>query len=135
MIKKFFQSWKKIFLTNYIKDHQVKIKIPYGYDLAKNIKGENKNFFWLRQLDPEFEKNIFLYYEDYEESELKNFYDVFNTEYPNIKRIRNKISKLFLTDSENSKIFMSIQDVYPINSKRINFNRKFFRRICRFMET
>tara|TARA_B100001778_G_scaffold299422_1_gene274188 strand:+ start:2015 stop:3121 length:1107 start_codon:yes stop_codon:yes gene_type:complete len=119
--KEIFSKLEKNISDKLFKDHQVKIKIPYGYDLAKNIKGENKNFFWLRQLDPEFEKNIFLYYEDYEESELKNFYDVFNTEYPNIKRIRNKISKLFLTDSENSKIFMSIQDVYPINSKRINF--------------
>ena len=98
-------------------DHGIKIKIPYGYDLAKN----SKNFFWLRQLDSEFEKNIFLYYEDYGESQLKNFYEVFNTEKPSIKGIRNKISKSYLRDSENSKIFMSIQDVFPIQSQKINF--------------
>tara|TARA_B110000003_G_scaffold99610_1_gene101761 strand:+ start:11696 stop:12802 length:1107 start_codon:yes stop_codon:yes gene_type:complete len=119
--RKIFSKLEKNISDKLFDDHQIKIKIPYGYDLAKNIKGENKNFFWLRQLDSEFEKNIFLYYEEYEESELKNFYDVFNADEPNIKRIRNKISKSFLKDSENSKIFMSIQDVFPITSKKISF--------------
>ena len=41
-------------------DHNIKIKIPYGYDLAKSINEENSNFFWLRQLDLEYDKNIFL---------------------------------------------------------------------------
>jgi len=119
--REIFSKQEKNISDKLFEDHQIKIKIPYGYDLAKNIKGKNKNFFWLRHLDPEFEKNIFLYYEDYEESELKNFYGVFNTDNPNIKSIRNKISKLYLTDSENSKIFMSIQGVFPIISKNINF--------------
>lgn len=102
-------------------DHNIKIKIPYGYDLAKSINEENSNFFWLRQLDLEYDKNIFLYYEDYSNSELKNFYDVFNSSDINIKPIRAYISKKFLRDSEKSKIFMDIQDVFPIQSNKINF--------------
>lgn len=119
--RKIFSKMEKNISDKLYEDHQIKIKIPFGYDLAKNSISKIRNFFWLRHLDPEFEKNIFLYYEDYEESQLKNFYDVFNTDNPNITRIRNKISKLFLKDSENSKIYMSIQDVFPINSKKINF--------------
>ncbi len=102
-------------------DHNIKIKIPYGYDLAKSINEENSNFFWLRQLDLEYDKNIFLYYEDYSNSELKNFYDVFNSSDINIKPIRAYISKKYLRDSEKSKIFMDIQDVFPIQSNKINF--------------
>ena len=54
-------------------DHSVKLKIPFGYDLAKNLKGSEGNFFWLRQLEPDFEKNIFVYYEDYNDNELADF--------------------------------------------------------------
>ncbi len=102
-------------------DHGIKLRIPFGYDLAKNIKNKKSSFFWLRHLDPEFEKNIYLYYEEYSNSELKNFYDVFSSEDPDIYKIRNYISKKFLKDSENSKIFMDIQDVFPIESSKINF--------------
>ncbi len=119
--KEIFSKQEKNISNKIFEDHKIKIKIPYGYDLAKNSIGDNKNFFWLRQLDSEFEKNIFLYYEDYEESQLKNFYEVFNTENPSIKGIRNKISKIYLRDSENSKIYMSIQDVFPIQSQKFNF--------------
>ena len=62
-----------------------------------------------------------MYYEDYSNSELKNFYDVFNSSDINIKPIRTYISKKFLRDSEKSKIFMDIQDVFPIQSNKINF--------------
>lgn len=104
-----------------LNDHRFKLRIPFGYDLAKNINNEKTNFLWLRQLDPEFEKNIFIYYEDYSTSELKNFYDVFSSESPNIYKIRDYISKQFLKDSEDSDIFMDIQDVFPIESSKINF--------------
>ncbi|GIS31703.1 MAG: hypothetical protein Ct9H90mP3_4990 [Flammeovirgaceae bacterium] len=38
-----------------------------------------------------------------------------------IKPIRAYISKKYLRDSEKSKIFMDIQDVFPIQSNKINF--------------
>ena len=117
-----FKKLENNLMDKIFSDHNIKIKIPYGYDLVKNIKEENSNFFWLRQLDLEYDKNIFLYYEDYSNSELKNFYEVFNSSDINIKPIRNYISKKYLRDSEKSEIFMDIQNVFPIESNKVNFN-------------
>ncbi|MAD59372.1 MAG: hypothetical protein CMB81_03470 [Flammeovirgaceae bacterium] len=94
-------------------DHSVKIKIPFGYDLAKNLPDSEGNFFWLRQLEPDSEKNIFVYYED--------FYDYKWVDFGSVRRIREKISKKFLTDSENKKVFMTLQDVFPIEYKDVLF--------------
>tara|TARA_B100000287_G_scaffold223601_1_gene210983 strand:- start:7344 stop:8453 length:1110 start_codon:yes stop_codon:yes gene_type:complete len=116
-----FRKVENNLMDKIFKDHNLKIKIPFGYDIAKNIKEKNSNFFWLRKLDLEYDKNIFLYYEDYFDSELKNFYDVFNSSEINIKPIRNYISKKYLRDSEKSKIFMDIQNVFPIQSQKINY--------------
>ena len=94
-------------------DHSVKIKIPFGYDLAKNLPESKGNFFWLRQLEPDSEKNIFVYYEDFNDSKWIDF--------GSITKIREKISKKFLTDSENKKVFMTLQDVFPIEYKDVIF--------------
>lgn len=102
-------------------DHKIKIKIPYGYDLAKNIKDSNGNFFWLRQLELDYEKNIFVYYENYEKNKLANFYKIFNDENKSIVQLRDKISKIYLKDSENKNVYMTLQDVYPIQYQNIVF--------------
>ena len=102
-------------------DHKVNLKIPYGYDLAKSLPEENGNFFWLRQLEPDFEKNIFVYYEDFREKQFEDFYDVFNQNPPDIKKVRNIITRKFLRDSEKSSVYMTIQDIFPIDSRNINY--------------
>ena len=107
---------KKIF-----EDHSIKIKIPYGYDLAKNIKDSHGNFFWLRKLELDYEKNIFVYYEDYEKNKLANFYKIFNDKNKSIVQLRNIISKTYLSDSENKNVYMTLQDVYPIQYQNIVF--------------
>ena len=102
-------------------DHKINLNIPYGYDLAKNLSKENENFFWIRQLEPDFEKNIFVYYEDFREKQLEDFYEVFNQNPPDIKKVRNIITRKFLKDSEKSSVYMTIQDIFPIDSRIINF--------------
>ena len=102
-------------------DHKINLKIPYGYDLAKNLSENNGNFLWLRQLEPDLEKNIFVYYEDYSTNQLKDFYDVFNQNPPKIKKIRDVITRKFLRDSEKNTVFMTIQDIFPIDSRKINY--------------
>ena len=104
-----------------LEDHKINLNIPYGYDLAKNLSKENENFFWIRQLEPDFEKNIFVYYEDFREKQLEDFYEVFNQNPPDIKKVRNIITRKFLKDSEKSSVYMTIQDIFPIDSRIINF--------------
>ena len=100
-------------------DHRIKIKIPFGYDLAKN----NNNFFWLRYLEPDYEKNIFVYYEDYVDNQFKHFGDFVQEK--NIDKIRKKISLKYLKDSEKPEIYMSIQKMLPVETNIINFKGKY----------
>ena len=38
-----------------------------------------------------------------------------------IKKVRNIITRKFLKDSEKSSVYMTIQDIFPIDSRIINF--------------
>lgn len=108
-----FRRQEDNIVSKIYEDHSIKIKIPFGYDLAKNLPDSKGNFFWLRQLEPDHEKNIFVYYEDFSDYNWVDF--------TSILRIREKISKKFLTDSENKKVSMTIQDVFPIDYKDVIF--------------
>jgi len=120
--KEIFSKLENNLSEKIFNEHGIILKIPFGYDLAINNPANelSRNFFWLRQLELDFEKNIFVYYEDYVWNQFKDFHYAFS-EVPDIKFIRDKLSKQFLRDSENKEVFMSIQDVFPINSNNINF--------------
>ena len=78
-----FRRQEDNIVSKIYEDHSVKIKIPFGYDLAKNLPDSKGNFFWLRQLEPDHEKNIFVYYEDFSDYNWVDF--------TSILRIREKI--------------------------------------------
>ncbi len=120
--KEIFSKLENNLSDKIFNEHGIKLKIPFGYNLAINNPTNelSRNFFWLRQLELDYEKNIFVYYEDYVWNQFKDFHYAFS-EIPDIKFIRDKLSKQFLRDSEKKEVFMSIQVVFPINSKKINF--------------
>ncbi len=93
--------------------HNFKIKIPYGYELAQD-KG---NFVWLRSLDLEIDKTIFVYYEPYTNQEV----------FKDIIALRSRITEKYLRDIERDDIYITYQDVaeVPIVTKEVNFNGSF----------
>ncbi|MEQ9377275.1 MAG: DUF4837 family protein [Imperialibacter sp.] len=87
--------------------HNFKLKIPYGYELAQD-KG---NFVWLRALDLEVDKTIFVYYEPYTNQEV----------FKDITALRSRITEKYLRDIEKDDIYITYQDVLPFITKDINF--------------
>jgi hypothetical protein len=91
--------------------HGYSIQVPYGWDVGKDLP----DFVWIRELDRQKEKNIFIYQERYTSM------DVFN----DISALRDRITELYLKDGQKSDLHIKRQEVIPVFSKRINFNNKF----------
>jgi len=111
--KKIFSKQEKNISKKIFDDFDINIKVPFGYDLAS----KKNNFIWLRQLEIDYEKNIFIYFEDYTND------DVFRNN--NIESLREKISMKYLRDFEKPDIYMTTQKVFPIITKEITFKNKF----------
>lgn len=91
--------------------HDFKMKIPYGYELAQD-KG---NFIWLRSLDLEVDKTVFIYYEPYTRQEV----------FQDITSLRSKITEKYLRDIEKDHIYVTYQKEMPFVTEEINFKGKF----------
>ncbi len=109
--KKLFVSRSKEIEETISGSHGYGIKIPYGYDLAKNLQ----NFVWIRQLDPKVEKNFFIYEENY------------STQYQldRISDLREEITSTYLRDGEKPKIYITQQSILPMLTDTITFKKKF----------
>ncbi len=107
-----FQSEMKDLGSEIESKHDFKIRIPYGYELAKN----GDNFIWIRQIEYPEEKSFFVYYEPYRSS------DIFNKN--SIAELRNKITSKLLRDVENDDTYMMLQDekYMPFVTNEINLN-------------
>ncbi len=95
-------------------DHPFSIQIPYGWDLAKN----SKNFVWLRFLEADKEKNVFVYYEPYRDVEVFN----------DVTRLRDRITENNLRDSQKPSIFITRQeraDIRAVHTQTVNFNGRY----------
>jgi len=91
-------------------DHGFTFKIPYGFDLAKN----EKDFVWVRFLEPEYEKNVFVYFEPYTSKEP----------FDNPVEYRESITSKKMRDIEKPEVYMTTQDV-PHQVQEVNFNGKY----------
>ena len=92
--------------------HNFTIKVPYGYELAK----EGDNFIWIRQLEYPEEKSFFIYYEPYTTT------DIFNKDA--IASLRNRITSKLLRDVENDDTYMMLQEekYMPFYTSELNLN-------------
>ncbi|MFY0651429.1 MAG: DUF4837 family protein [Cyclobacteriaceae bacterium] len=106
-----FKKEEKNATRNLEEKHGFSLRIPYGFDVAKN----DKNFVWIRFMDPEYEKNVFVHYEPYTSKEP----------FDDPVAYREKITRKYLRDSQKPEIFMTIQDVVPHHVKEVNFNGKY----------
>lgn len=108
--KVLFKSEEKNIKKKLVEDHAFSLRIPYGYDLAKNLK----DFVWIRLLDPAYEKNIFVHYEPYTSQEP------FNEPLAH----RAKITSTYMRDIEKPDIYMTLQD-FPTEQEEVNFKGKY----------
>jgi hypothetical protein len=82
--------------------HPFSMTVPFGWNQAKSQEG----FVWLRQLEANSEKNIFVHYEPY------ITVDVFN----NVPEYGDKITQKYLRDGENSSVYITRQIREDINA-------------------
>lgn len=108
---KLFKTTKKQLMKAITEDHGYSIKIPFGYDLAKNLK----DFVWLRKLEAESELNVFIYEAPYTSQEVFN----------DMGELRDEITETYLRDSEKPGLFIKRQKIVPVFSERVNFNGHF----------
>lgn len=93
-----------------MKESGFKLKVPYGYDLAKDLP----DFFWIRQLDPEFEKNVWIHFKPYDSTDP----------FDDVMAFREEISSAYMRDVQKPDIYMTTQP-YKASIKEVNFNNKY----------
>jgi len=100
---------QKELLDNY----QFTMQLPYGYSMAK----KDGSFVWIRKLDKQVDKNIFVYYTDYRTQ------DVF--EFDNVLALRDKITSKYMRDVQDADIFMERQEIIPATQAEVTFNESY----------
>lgn len=97
-----------------LKDHNCFLKIPYGYNLVQNEKG----FVWIRRVDTNTDRDIFIGYTDYtNESIFEN---------DKVMELRHSITKKYLFhDPAKPKTYLTIQKEVPLLQREINFYDKY----------
>ncbi|MEO9965997.1 MAG: DUF4837 family protein [Reichenbachiella sp.] len=90
--------------------HGFDIQVPYGYDLAKS----QRDFVWIRLLDPEYEKNVFVHFRP------------FNTKEPfdDVLTYREELTSSYLRDIQKPDIYMTLQNENK-NVREVNFHGKY----------
>lgn len=90
--------------------HGFDFQVPYGYDLAKN----QRDFVWVRLLDPEYEKNIFVHYRPFNSREP----------FEDVLAFREEITSSYMRDVQKPDIFMTLQNE-NMNIREVNFKGKY----------
>ncbi len=94
--------------------HGFDVQVPYGYDLAKN----QRDFIWLRLLDPEYEKNVFVHFRPF------NSKDPFD----DVLAFREEITSSYMRDIQRPDIFMTLQNE-NMNIREVNFKSKYAKEV------
>ncbi|WP_420580561.1 DUF4837 family protein [Reichenbachiella sp.] len=94
--------------------HGFDVQVPYGYDLAKN----QRDFIWIRLLDPDYEKNIFVHYRPF------NSKDPFD----DVLAFREEITSSYMRDVQKPEIFMTLQKE-NMNIREVNFKGKYAKEV------
>ncbi len=110
LVNRIFKSEEKGVKKILIEEHDFSLRIPFGFELAKN----EKDFVWIRQMDKEIEKNIFAYYRPFTSQEPFN----------DPLEYRESITTEYMRDSQKPDIFMTLQQV-PSTTREVTFHGKY----------
>lgn len=111
LISQLFQVEEKAISRTLKKDHNFSIRLPYGFEIVKNLD----QFVWVRQLDTEIDKTIFIYHVPYTNQEVFN----------DIQELRSEITEKYLRDIEKDHIYITFQKELPFVSEQLNFKGNF----------
>lgn len=106
MSKGLFKVREKQIEKRLANEYDFTFKIPFGFEAAKMLK----DFVWIRQLDQEIEKNIFVYFRPYDSKDA--FDDVMD--------YRERITSMHMRDVEKPEIYMTLQDTLA-QVREVNF--------------
>jgi hypothetical protein len=97
------------------RDQNIEISIPVGYKLADR----REDFVWMRQIDAEYDKDIFITWKPYE-SEYQFLPD-------SIIQWRNEVAEKYLFEDPKNPISFLVteQDDAEVLTKQVNFNNHF----------
>ena len=91
--------------------HDYSIRVPFGYDIAKN----ERDFLWIRKLNSQSEWNVFVHEGTYNDRSVFNKVDVY----------RDSITSNYLRDGEKPEIFIKRQPQVPVLTNRVSFKGMF----------
>lgn len=111
-----FNSKSALGVTSFLRREQnIEIKVPVGYQLAD----KQSDFVWLRQIDPDKDKDIFITWKPYE-SEYQLLPD-------SIIAWREAIAKKYLFEDPQNPISYLVTETEnaDVFSRQVNFNKHF----------
>lgn len=96
-------------------NHQYSLRMPFGWRIE--FQDEDSPFTWLRLPGIDVDKNIWVYYEDYESEDI----------FEDIAGFRNRVTKEFIFDDkdDNDTSYVVVETLIPPVTRRIYFNDKF----------
>ncbi|MDN5203578.1 DUF4837 family protein [Fulvivirgaceae bacterium BMA10] len=109
-----YSGKEKVALSKRISErHEFALRIPATYELAD----EQEDFVWLRNLETEIDKSVFVSYINYTSQ------DVFEEE--NVLKLRESITSKYLRDIEKPEKYITYQPIFPIKTEKFTFNGNF----------
>ncbi len=102
-------------LSDYIlKTHQINIRVPAGYDIAKDVE----NFIWIRYLSEPFDKSIYITYKPYTSAGYFNLKELIQW--------RDSLGYRYINDAEIEDSYMSTEvENLPVDTLKTTINSKF----------
>lgn len=105
--KKLYASRSQEVEKAILESQGVKIQVPFGWDLAKNLP----NFSWVRFLEVDKEMDIFIYQQPYTSQEV----------FDDIPALRDNITGQYLRDAEKPELFIMRQEIVPVFQEAVSF--------------
>lgn len=109
--KETLSKLERTLMKTITEDHGYSIQIPFGWDIAKNLK----DFVWLRNLEAQSELNVFIHERPYTDQEV----------FDNIAEFRDEITETYLRDSEKPELYITRQEQVPVFTNKVSFNNRF----------
>ncbi|MCS7004802.1 MAG: DUF4837 family protein [Cytophagales bacterium] len=99
-------------------EHQLNLKIPIGFLLAKSEKKDKEGFIWIRQMDKRFDRSVIIHYEPYR-SKSQFLAD-------SVLALRDSICKQHLyEDPARPHTFLVTERLLPPDVQPVNLNNRY----------